>query len=296
LSERDYQFAIIDPEGDYREIEGAVVLGGPGRVPAPEEALELLERPDQNCVVNLLGVGLEARPKFFETLLAPLVELRARTGRPHWLVLDEAHHLLPASWSPAAETVPKVTYGIVLITVHPEQVSPAVLASVDLLVAIGNAPHEVLQRFAAALNEPAPTAADVGLGPGEAMAWRRRLRSTPERFRPAAPRQERRRHLRKYAEGQLDPDRSFYFRGPEGRLNLRAQNLMLFLQLADGVDDATWLHHLRGGDYSRWFREAIKDEDLARAAARIEADRGVTPAVSRQAIRAIVEQRYTGSE
>jgi hypothetical protein len=44
-------------------------------------------------------------------------------------------------------------------------------------------------------------------------------------------------------------------------LNLRAQNLTLFLQLVDGIDDATWLHHLRRGDYSRWFRDVIRDED-----------------------------------
>ena len=76
--------------------------------------------------------------------------------------------------------------------------------------------------------------------------------------------------LRKYAEGDLGEDKSFYFRGPEGKLNLRAQNLLLFIQLAEGVDDDTWLHHLRQGDYARWFRDAIKDDALADEAARIE--------------------------
>jgi hypothetical protein len=28
---------------------------------------------------------------------------------------------------------------------------------------------------------------------------------------------------------------------------------MIFLQIADGIDDATWEHHLRAGDYSAWF-------------------------------------------
>jgi hypothetical protein len=87
---------------------------------------------------------------------------------------------------------------------------------------------------------------------------------------PAPSRTQRRRHRRKYAEGEIEPERSFYFRGPEGTLNLRAQNLLLFQQLAEGVDDATWLHHLRRGDYSRWFRDAIKDEALAQARRRSE--------------------------
>jgi hypothetical protein len=58
------------------------------------------------------------------------------------------------------------------------------------------------------------------------------------------PRQQLQRHKRKYTEGELGPDRSFYFRGPENSLNLRAQNLMVFLQIADGVDDVTWMYPL----------------------------------------------------
>jgi hypothetical protein len=38
---------------------------------------------------------------------------------------------------------------------------------------------------------------------------------------------------------------SFYFRGPDDKLKLRAQNLAVFVQLAEGVDDETWLFHLR---------------------------------------------------
>jgi hypothetical protein len=48
---------------------------------------------------------------------------------------------------------------------------------------------------------------------------------------------------------------------------------MLFLQIAEGVDDRTWVHHLRAGDYSSWFRRVIKDDELAREAAGVEIDR-----------------------
>lgn len=51
------------------------------------------------------------------------------------------------------------------------------------------------------------------------------------RFVP--PKQARKRHTRKYAEGALGAETSFYFRGPSGALS--AQNLMIFLQIADGV-------------------------------------------------------------
>ncbi len=99
--------------------------------------------------------------------------------------------------------------------------------------------------------------------------------------------------MRKYATGELGEDKSFYFRGPAGRLNLRAQNLALFVQLAAGVDDETWLYHLRDQDYSRWFREAIKDEELASEVAHVEEDSSMSPGESRALIKAAIEQRYT---
>jgi hypothetical protein len=107
------------------------------------------------------------------------------------------------------------------------------------------------------------------------------------------PRQARRRHTRKYAEGNLAEDKSFYFSGPNGALKLRAQNLTIFLQIGDGVDDETWLHHLRSGDFSEWFRNAIKDEELAREVEQCEKDEGLDAARSRACVREAVERRYT---
>jgi len=107
------------------------------------------------------------------------------------------------------------------------------------------------------------------------------------------PKEKQKRHVRKYAEGELGEDKSFYFRGPEGALNLRAQNLTMFLQLAAGVDDKTWLHHLRAGAYSKWFRDAIKDEELAAEAAAVERDGSLSANGARTRIKDIVERRYT---
>jgi hypothetical protein len=125
------------------------------------------------------------------------------------------------------------------------------------------------------------------------ILWARRDGSPPRRVRSRSPRTERRRHRRKYAEGNLPPERSFFFRGSEGKLNLRAQNLMLFLQIADGIDDATWEHHRRRGDYSRWFRDGIKDNNLAAEAERVEQLPDVPAEESRTLIRAAIERDYT---
>jgi hypothetical protein len=165
---------------------------------------------------------------------------------------------------------------------------------VDAVVGIGQLAESVirevakLQQHKVELPGRAPPA-------GQAMLWLRDGHEPPFLFTPATARAERRRHIRKYATGELDPDRSFFFRGPDNKLNLRAQNLDLFVQLADGVDDETWMHHLRAGDYSRWFRDNIKDPDLARDAETVEQESSLSPQVSRQRIRAAIESRYTAA-
>src|SRR5207248_5407282 len=119
LCELCYLFALIDPEGDYESLTDAVVLGTPRREPAPEEILAVLRRLDPSVVANLLAVDLEDRPGFFDAVVPQLQSLRARTGVPHWLVIDEAHHLLGAERGHAALTVPKDFGAAMLVTVHP---------------------------------------------------------------------------------------------------------------------------------------------------------------------------------
>jgi hydroxymethylpyrimidine pyrophosphatase-like HAD family hydrolase len=293
LVEQRYQFCLIDPEGDYESLEGAITLGHSQRGPAVEEILQVLAKPGDNAVVNLVGLPLAERPLFFQALLPRLLELRARVGRPHWLVLDETHHLLPGTWQPTRQTFPQECDGLLCITVHPDQVAPAVLSRVNALVALGGSPETTLRQFCAARGERPPDLSPTILEPGKVVVWSPATGPEPVRVRIIPPRTERHRHTRKYAEGELPPDRSFYFRGPEQKLNLRAQNLLLFLQLADGLDDETWLHHLRRGDYSRWFREGIKDESLADEAARVEGLAAASPRESRSLIRRAIEQRYT---
>jgi hypothetical protein len=292
LTEQRRQFCIIDPEGDYQTFDGAVVLGDHQHAPTVAEAVSLLDAAGDNVVVNLVGVAREHRPEFFDGLFTALLQLRLHTARPHWIVIDEAHHLLPASWSPVDLAMPAELQGVVLITVHPDRVSAAALAAVDLIIAIGAVPDGTIRGFSEALGESAPAVRPGALEPGEAIAWWRRPRGEPFSFRSIAPRAERRRHLRKYAAGDLGPH-AFYFRGPGERLNLRAQNLLLFIQMAEGVDDETWLYHLHRGDYSTWFRDAIKDPDLAAAAEHVEHARNLSAQESRARIKDEIGRRYT---
>jgi hydroxymethylpyrimidine pyrophosphatase-like HAD family hydrolase len=294
LAEHHYQFCILDPEGDYENLEGAVTLGGNHQGPTVEEVMHLLTGSRENVVVNLVGMAITDRPPFFLALLPRLMEMRARTGRPHWLVVDEAHHLLPATWEPGIALVPRDLNRTLFITVHPDQIMKGVLEGIDNVLTVGPSPEETLRLFADASGAPLPNFA-ASSGEAEANAkflWSRRTKKV-QNIRLVPSRSDRRRHTRKYAEGELPPERSFYFRGPKGKLNLRAQNLILFLQIADGVDDLTWMHHLRAGDYSSWLRRRIKDTELADEVHRIESHNHMSPAESRARVRAAIERCYT---
>jgi len=294
LADAGYQSLIVDPEGDYTNLEFAHILGNPQQAPRHEDVTSALRDPKRSVVVNLLGVPLAERPKFFSGLLPSILEVKARTGRPHWLVLDEAHHMLAAGPESAAMAPLLPDRGTLLITVHAGAVEPTVLKDVETLFVIGGQPTKTASAFWKATGErelSCPTVTGDKLPPGYALAWRRG-NADAVIIHTKLPRTERKRHSRKYAEGNLGADRSFYFRGPEGKLNLKASNLFLFLQLADGVDDETWDFHRENGDYSSWAREQIKDQSLADELVEVE-KQAATPKVTRAAMRAAIESRYT---
>ena len=284
---------MLDPEGDYDALPDAVTLGSADHAASEEEILRLLGKPGESAVVNLIALPLADRPACFAKLLPHLMELRTRSGQPHWLVIDETHHMLPVEWQRGGAAHPERLHTVLQITVHPALIAQRNLRDVDTIIAVGDEPGRMFEEFAEAVGTVAPQVDRGPLEKGEALVWFRGPQERVIRMRIAPGTVERRRHMRRYAEGELPPDRSFYFRGPEGRLNLRAQNLILFLQLADGVDDETWLHHLRAGDYSRWVRDNVKDEDLGERIAEIERSLAAQPLESRRALREAIEETYT---
>ena len=292
-------FLLLDPEGDFRtlaDLERVVVFGGKGEqaLPAPEELEQLLRHPSTSLVLDLSAMSLAEKMGYGTKALAVVTAVQSTRGLPHWLIIDEAHHLLPAEGSPAAELVRPGAESLALITLRAHDLAsvvgrlPTVVASTEM-----TALREAVARVLAArsLSVPAPTADGRPLERGEAaLAW---LEPEPRlvRFRVGRRRVGHRRHVRKYTEGELPPDRSFFFRGPTGALNLRAANLVRFVELAEGVDETTWGHHLRSGDYAKWLREQIKDAELAAEIDAI-ARASLPPAEARRRVMERVRQKY----
>jgi hypothetical protein len=285
-----FQFCVVDPEGDYAEFPDAVVVGDPKQEPRIAEIARLLAKPDVSLIINLLAFEPPERPRFVAKLLPEIAKLRAESGRPHWIVIDEAHHCLPANWEPGPITLPRELPAAIAVTVHPGQIAREFLGLVSVVLGVGDNSLPAVETFCQAVGWK-PQSSPPRLARQQVYLLRRDGHF--EIVTAITAKEKQRRHARKYAEGELGEDKSFYFRGPEAALNLRAHNLATFLQMAAGVDDKTWQYHLQAQEYSRWFREGIKDEDLAAEAEMVEAEATLGPKESRQRIREMIERRYT---
>lgn len=289
ITEAHYQACIIDPEADYSNLQSCSHLGDAHRTPSADEVLGIIASSQSNVAVNLMATDIPQRAEYFADLLGRLNALRTNSGRPHWLVLDEAHHLLPRTTQSFA--IPIDFSSALMITSRPEYLARHALAAVGTLIAVGEGAIDVITQVCELIGMPPPLQRP-SLLENEVLVWCRD-KGTVRVVRIARPKEQHERHSRKYADGRLGEDNSFYFRGPGARLNLRAFNLAMFLELATGVDDATWMFHLQRGDYARWFREVIKDESLASETAALEAVADAN--ASRAAVADAVKRRYAPS-
>nr|WP_255700101.1 HAD family hydrolase [Jiella avicenniae] len=291
MAEMRFEFCVIDPEGDYIDLERAVFIGTLHAPPPAAEALKLLRDDAVNLVVNTQALPLCERRALVAMMLQQIARLRARTGRPHWLLIDEAHEVLPASRTTPVSPVLQHDSGTILVTAYPHTLSSETLSRIGTIIVAGDVDDETISFLAAATASERPREVPAARK-GEVAVWRTGSHEPPIAVKVPAPLQVHCRHRGKYAVGDVGSVRSFYFRGPRKTMNLPAHNLYRFLDMAGEIDDATWEHHLRAGDYSSWFRHVIKDEDLAHEAARIERDETLPPQESRRRIRKAVWRRY----
>ena len=292
LMEQEYQLCIVDPEGDYGTLPNVITIGNQNHAVSVSEVLALLEDPTVTLNVNLLGIPLTDRPQFFGQLFPNLQAIRTRTGRPHWIVLDEAHHMLPGHWAPLELALPHTLGETILVTVHPHHLAAPVLNLVDIVIAVGPSPESTIRKIADVIHQPLEWPESCSNGLGNAVIWFPRENAAPFSIQVTPGSAERIRHHRKYAEGNMR-HRSFFFRGPGNRQNIRAHNLAMFVQVAQGVDVDTWMYHLRRGDYSKWFRSSVKDDYIAEQVEQIEQRHDLHPDESRRLICSLIEARYT---
>jgi len=141
-----YQFCVLDGRGEYLDFQPAVVFGTQEVAPDPFEILTALEKPDVQAVVCLAAVLPARRAAFFERLNAELHSLREKTGRPHWLVIDEAQELTPRMDAQTARSGPPAE-NTIYVTTDPSAIDSRIVDSVQVTVERAPGDGKVLVRF-----------------------------------------------------------------------------------------------------------------------------------------------------
>ncbi|HVY37759.1 MAG TPA: HAD family hydrolase [Polyangia bacterium] len=186
LADESYQSCVIDPAGVHgadatgKDAAVTVILGVPDRAPTIAEVVAALAAPGRHVVASLAALPPGEQPGFAAQLVAALSELRERTGRPHFLVVDRAELV----WT--RDSLPDgVPDGLVVATAAPDRLPPRLLAAVSLVLSAGPGAAAGLQAAAAPLSRQAPDAREVDLSPGEALAWPMAGKAPPFRLRIA---------------------------------------------------------------------------------------------------------------
>ena len=292
LTELGVQCCIIDPEGDYQQLDRAINVGNAKRAASIEEVINALNQPADHCVVSFHGIEKSERATYFGQLHQALMQLRTRTGRPHWIIVDEAHYAVPKDSEVAKTWGPNEIQNMIFVTAYHDAVSSEVLANTDWIISIAADPTlaiadccELMGVTSPRFNPPQDVANNL------ALAWHGRDKNL-RWFVPADPESDRKRHQHSHFEGEMDEEWQFVFRGVESKLRLATPNLKQFINLATGVDDDTWNYHLQRNDYSSWFREILKNDELADEAQAIENDTSQDAQESRDRVFSSIRKCY----
>jgi hydroxymethylpyrimidine pyrophosphatase-like HAD family hydrolase len=307
ISAQGYQVVVIDPEGDYHSLTAlphTMLVGGAGTdLRRVGDIVTLAEYARVNLVVDLSGMPLGSRAEYTGRLMHALLDLRMRTGRPHWLLIDEAQQIC----APGEEQVAAIVGehmrlgGVALVSYRASQIAPAILGAVRVWALTHTSSAEEL----AALDEifadrpcwPRVRAAVEQLPRGQAhlllpdQGGAHAPAETELVFRTRSRRVPHIRHLHKYVRVPLTRDKWFVFRTPDGAYQMAAANLSEFAQAIERAPSASLAYHLERGDFARWLAEVLHDVELSRQVRKLARRRLAADDVRRE-LRIVVSRRY----
>lgn len=300
-----YSVLVIDPHGDHRglaELRGVVMLGGEDRLPEPAELARLLEHRFGSAVVDLSLLPPDDASRYLSEAPTTIERLRAATGLPHWVVVDEAHGALGQRWQLGA-LLESDHDGFCLASYRPQDLHALALAATDAVVILPEGDQRGLGPFLSVAAELVGLDSDevagtlTEAGPRQGVLLTRAAPGNVVVFELDRRRTDHVRHWHRYARSRLAGHLRFYFRRdwhtPTGSA---AANLEEFHHELAHCDLAVVHHHAAHGDFSRWLRYVIRDEALADIVRTLEGRRPLEPQLEdiRQDILAAIEARYLG--
>jgi hydroxymethylpyrimidine pyrophosphatase-like HAD family hydrolase len=114
---------------------GMAVFGSAHEAPRLSAIMTALEQSN-SVAVNLAALPAESRPVFADALLLQLQALHDRVGRPHSVLLRQAHWLLPGGITPASATrLSEMT--VVYESAEPERLPAEMLQGISTVMAFG---------------------------------------------------------------------------------------------------------------------------------------------------------------
>lgn len=243
LIAQDYSVLILDPEGDH---DGLLSLPGVGMLQFHDsiehaEVLRAFEDPAASVVVRMQGAASSSES--IAHLLDAVNEFRRRTGRPHWVFVDEAHNL---PLKPRPELFDRFAG-----TVFTSYLTDAL-------------PSETVWTGAE------PDGALTVTGNGKAVYHARG--AAPVEVWSLDRLTSHSRHAHKYDNGGMSPEHWFYLRDEGDHLVGRAASLSELADRLRSSNVSVFRHHARHGDISAWVRDTIRDAFLANEIAVIEGE------------------------
>jgi VanZ family protein len=265
-----YSMCIIDPEGDYRSLEAlpGVRIVGDASLPTPADLERAFRFPDGSLVIDLSHVEHARKVEYLAALLPALAGLRARTGLPHRIVVDEAHYFL--SDAGCAGRLDLAAGGYTFVTYRPSRLDDAVREHLGAVVATRHSDPRDLETLTALCGDAALAATLTALSVSEAVLLPNATEADGAvvRFTVAPRLTPHVRHRHKYADLPVPMSRRFFFTAAPGRP--AAASLAGFAVMLQQLALADLDRHLRHHDFSRWLADVFGDRTLARDVADVE--------------------------
>jgi hydroxymethylpyrimidine pyrophosphatase-like HAD family hydrolase len=265
-----YCVCVIDPEGDYRSLEGlpgVTVLGGEEAPPTPRQLLTALRYPDRSVVIDLSHLPHDEKLQYVRAVLPALNVIRRRTGLPHRILLDEAHYYLHDA--DASQLLDFERNGYTIVTYCASRLPQALLAGTEVMIVTcesNPAEVEALRARCAgyAAVDPARWTILGHLKEGQAVALPVTAESGGElRLFTIAPRLTPHvRHREKYVDVPVSSSRAFVFNA-NGRPPHRVLTLRQFVAELESTPPRLLAGYIARGDFSRWIRDVFGDAALA---------------------------------